>query len=299
MKSAVESVSLAEENLVEATLSHSAVEVPGLQNNRRGHPDRLDPVANMIWAKNKSGAILGALANFAIHGVAYDDDNPYFSADVPGGIEKSLKEKITKKNLAVGREIENIVKPVVVFMNGAEGDTSPTYFLAEGIAKIGEIFSDQVISKVDQAENLPTKWNINQAKVVFGKAGLNIKNCVKEFNSGKPNRGLKFFSKDAKLKLISPFFPKSAELSAIQWGNMTLATWPGEPTAQLGFDLKAVIKKSGSKHALILGLTNDHLAYFTSPEEFYEGGYESCFSVYGSQGGQKVIQTYEKILIKN
>ncbi len=296
MSATLKSIAQAESRLIQAKITHSSIEIPGIQNNRRGHPDRIDRKAHLIWAQDANGVLLGALANFAIHGIALDDDNSFFSADVPGGIENALKKKMAERNQ--GKVVSQgtiLPDPVVVFMNGAEGDVSPAYFLAEGIAKIGQIFADYAISQVDSAAAMPSDWQVLRSKVHFGSAGMNIHNCVKEFNSKKPNRGLRYFSKDAKVT-IAPFFPTRTEISAIKWGGMNLLTWPGEPTAKLGLELKRVAIASGATDAMILGLTNDHLAYFTSPDEFDEGGYESCFSVYGSKGGEKVIQGYRALL---
>ena len=41
---------------------------------------------------------------------------------------------------------------------------------------------------------------------------------------------------------------------------------------------------------MILGLTNEHLAYFLTHDEFGEGGYESCFSFYGQSGGEAILE---------
>jgi hypothetical protein len=46
----------------------------------------------------------------------------------------------------------------------------------------------------------------------------------------------------------------------------------------------------------VLGLTNDHLAYFTTPEEFDEGGYEACGSIYGPHAGNKIVREHHLLL---
>ena len=295
MSATLDSIAQAETRLEPATVSHSSVEIPGLQHNRRGHDDQVDRKAHFIWAKDSSGAVLGVLANFAIHGTAFGSDNLFFSADIPGGIEHALKDKISQRNAVKSGHQKTIVSPVVVFMNSAEGDISPDFTGQDGITKTGLIFSDYAIAQVDTGVTMPSDWQVLRTNVKFGSAGLSIKNCVDEFTN-KPYPELKYFSVNTRLLAISPFFPKQAQIFTIKWGGMDLMTWPGEPTEKLGAELKAVATASGASDAMVLGLTNDHLAYFTSPDEFDEGGYESCFSVYGSTGGEKVIQGYKNLL---
>jgi hypothetical protein len=290
MNAAVNSVLLADADAVNASLSHSKIEVPGVQRNRRGHPERIDRNAHVVMVRSETGAILGTLINFAIHGIAYDDDNLFLSADVPGGIEASLRQRMEEANS--GRFLKDCKKPVAVFINGAEGDISPTRYHREGIAEIGEIFSNTVAEVFDSGETLPDHWSYQERVIPLPDPGMNYRNCIKQFNPGKPNTWIKFFSKDAQFRAVAPFFPKHTHLSLIKWGPLHLLTWPGEPTYQLGSILREQALQNGAKDAMILGLTNDHLAYFVSPDEYRDGGYESCFSLYGKSGGMGIIQAY-------
>ncbi len=49
------------------------------------------------------------------------------------------------------------------------------------------------------------------------------------------------------------------------------------------------------EQAWIMGLTNDYLAYFTTPDEFNQGGYEACFSLYGKQSGTKILSEHKAL----
>jgi hypothetical protein len=46
----------------------------------------------------------------------------------------------------------------------------------------------------------------------------------------------------------------------------------------------------------VMGLTNDHLAYFTTPEEFLAGGYETCVNFFGAEGGKNILQKHVDII---
>lgn len=45
-----------------------------------------------------------------------------------------------------------------------------------------------------------------------------------------------------------------------------------------------------------MGLTNDHLAYFTTPEEFSAGGYETCVNFFKADGGNNILQKHIDII---
>jgi hypothetical protein len=293
MNAAYDSVLIAERASVPAVLSHSVVDVDGLQHNRRGHPERVERKAHLIWAKNEEGAVIGSVVNYAIHGIAYDDDNLYFSADVPGGIEHAMKSEMHRYN---GRQTtRSCPEPIAVFINSAEGDTSPNFFGKDGIERIGRTFAEKVMGSIEGAEPLPERWRVSEKRIRLPIPGMNVRNCMKQFRPGKPNEGLKYFSKDAALHLVAAYFPAHTRISLIRWGDLDLMTWPGEPTTQLGWKLRDVALASGAKNAMILGLTNDHLAYFTSSDEFYDGGYEACFSLYGAHGGEGIVRRYQRL----
>ncbi len=295
LRAAVNAVVVAEHGVQPAKVYHSTVDVPGVQHNRHGHPERVDPKAHLLWVKAPDGRILGTLANFAIHGTALDEENLFFSADVPGAIERSLIRGMKSYNDA--KEVAGwMPEPIAVFVNSAEADVLPNKEGEQALPWVGEIFSDAAMLSADRGEELPDSWRVDEARIPMPIPGMNIQNCVHEFRSDKPNAALKFFTRDSALHLAALFFPVKTRIARIRWGGLDLVTWPGEPTTKLGWMLKDQAISQGSKEVMILGLTNDHLAYFLSEDEFYEGGYESCFSFYGARGGEKIIHQFKKLM---
>jgi hypothetical protein len=113
-----------------------------------------------------------------------------------------------------------------------------------------------------------TEWS-----VPLGKPFLDIRRCMDQrtFSPLKPG--------------VGRWFPDHAWLSQIKLGPVLFMTWPGEPTSELGLELRAAAEQAGALDAWVLGLTNGHLGYFTSPWDHDLGGYETCVNFYGRMGG--------------
>jgi hypothetical protein len=287
LDSAAQAVTRADADAARAKMETIRFEVPGAQRNRRNHPERVDRQARLILAKAESGAILGSLVLFSVHGTALEDNNLFFSADVPGGIERGLNQAFSEYNLSHG--IASAPQPVSLFVNGAVGDISPNDSDADGIQRIGAIFATAARATLFRGTPLPDFWSLAQKRVSLPWAGFNVRNCVREFRKNKPNRALRFVPEDMDFNLVGLFFPRFVELTSIRWGDLVLATWPGEPTQKLGSGFLSAMGNSDLE-GVILGLTNEHLAYFLTHDEFGEGGYESCFSFYGQSGGEAILE---------
>jgi len=269
------------ENLRPAELFFAKTKITGTQKNRRNPADPFDPTAQIIYAKTISGEWLGALVNFAIHGTGLNADNFYFSADVPGSIERSLSQNLKKLNTALGFMDSN---PPVLFTNGAQGDVAP---LAAGILEIDELgksFSGQVMKSFSALEKLEGKWSVKIEEVFLGRPQLNSMSCLKTatFISWLLRHSFRHFSR---------LFPRRAKIWNIKLGGLNIFTWPGEPTSSLGMELKRL----AGKNTMIMALTNGHLSYFTNPKEYGENNYEACASFYGPDAGKKIISSQLKI----
>lgn len=257
------------------TLSFDTV---NLQNNRRGGDRPLYPRANLLLAKSTSGAWMGGMVNFAVHGTWLDEDNLKFSSDVPGAIERSLSELLQEQNGYV-RTLSN---SDFIFINGAEGDVSPQLEYQE----LGVEFAKQTKENWGNIKPLLTDgWTVKQQEIDLGSPRINLSKCVeKNWIPKKLNIGVK--------KFISP----KTLISQVRFGDIWFLTWPGEPTTELGLMLMSAAKEAGAQEAWVLGLTNDHLSYFVSEKEFEKGGYEACSNFFGATGGNKVIEAHKNLI---
>ncbi len=277
LQQVVDTVKAAMANAELADLHTLSFDTENLQNNRRGSDRPLYPRANLLLAKSLSGAWMGGLVNYAVHGTSLDDINHKFSSDVPGAIERNLTELLSEKN--------GYVRPLSVadfiFINGAEGDVSPKMDYLE----LGIEFAKQTSNHWEEiTPMLLSDWTVSQQEINMGKPRINVSKCVKnELIPKKLNIGLK--------KFISP----TTLISQVHFGNLWFLTWPGEPTTELGTRLMTSAKESGATDAWVFGLSNDHLSYFTTEAEFETGGYEACSNFFGATGGTTVIEAHKEL----
>jgi neutral ceramidase len=264
----VESVKAAQASAKPAQLLSVSFSAQGLQRNRRHRDGWFDPTANLLLARSASGACLGAMVNFAVHGTALNAHNLELSADLPGGIERALQEQLHAP---------------VLFINGAEGDVSPAESGAQGIEKLARSFAQQAIAALPQAKSVEATWTVHSATPELGDPAVTIGACL-------PASWHRHIGNWIVLGL-GESVPHSLTLSYLQLGGLRMLAWPGEPTTTLGFDLKRA-----APGAWVLGLTNGYQGYFTSPGEFAEGRYEACSSLYGPQSGTRVVQEFTKLL---
>jgi hypothetical protein len=273
----VETVRLAVAAAKPAELYTLSYDTNDLVRNRRGSDRPINPEANLIMARNLDGAWMGGIVNFAVHGTSLPSSNLLFSSDTPGAIERELEAMLSDVNGLVRLP----TSPQFLFINGAEGDISPNL---ESHTEMGKEFVRQTIGHWHEKEQLLDKWEVLQKEVQIQKPKIKLSNCVeKKWMPKRINIGLK--------TLIS----SSTIITQIHFGNLWLLTWPGEATAELGMKLANEAIQAGAKKALIFGLSNDHLAYFTTPEEFAAGGYETCANFFGPQGGEIIIQAHKKL----
>jgi hypothetical protein len=272
----IDSVKIAFTKVRPAELYTLTFSTEGLVKNRRGSDRPLDHDANLLLVKSAQNEWLGGMVNFAIHGTSHGASNLYFSSDAPGAIEKGLQDLIREKNGIVRLSDE----ATFLFVNGAEGDVAPKKHHQE----LGDFFASQTNAHWEDMQSLDPEWEVVQKEFEIGKPHINIAKCAtQKWMPKKINLGLK--------RWIS----SKSIITQVRFQNLWFVTWPGEATTELGIKLREELKESGVQNSWILGLSNDHLAYFLTPEEFEKGGYEACCNFFGEHGGLKVIEAHTKL----
>lgn len=287
-----EVVQRAERNLVPASLFSVSGDTVGLQSNRRKKGDPVDTRARLLIARERgsveddaSARNLGVFVNYAIHGTAYGPENLEFSADVPGAIEKAMET--------------DLGFPVAMLINGAEGDVAPAENGRAGIQRIAAGFSQQVRTMLSSATPVTTQWRVESQEVTLPASYLDVRKCT-SFDPAAVGGGfspftlIKAFGTDRHgISLpLSRWVASKAKIWKIDLGNISILTWPGEPTSSVGTALRKVARAKGWGEPWIFALTNDYHAYFTSPDEFAGNTYESCFSLHGGLAGEAVLRGF-------
>jgi hypothetical protein len=155
---------------------------------------------------------------------------------------------------------------------------------------IGEDFAQQAQSALKNLRPISPEWKVHSTEIHLGSAGVRARNCV------DGDAWSWFVPSWYRVSLIKKMPPKT-RIWNIQLGDMILHTWPGEPTTSFGLEIKKRAAEAGFKQSWIFGLTNDYLAYFTTPSEYEEGGYEACATFYGREGGNKILQAHKTALV--
>jgi hypothetical protein len=267
-----------------ASLLASGFEAEGLQNNRRDPNGPVDRDANMLWVRSSDGRWLGAIANLAIHGTALGMKNHLFSSDVLGAIERELESRLSEFNRV---SVLTGEPPVVLYINAAEGDIKP----AQTMEASGRMFAEQALDSLEDARNIGAEWSVSRRNVRLPMAFLNLKGCVEQ-------KSIQKFILSGLRLYLGPLLNRDTHVLSIRLGDMVMMTWPGEPTTLLGLELRRLAREAGVDQAWVLGLTNDHMAYFTTPEEYAHSSYESCSSLHGAEGTTRLLDAHASMLAR-
>jgi hypothetical protein len=291
----IASIINAHKNLEPVELYHSQFDAVKIQHNkwRKTRRQYFNPTAKFILAKSlASKQWLGGMLNFAIHGNGMHIADTRFSGDIPGSIATATEGKIALKNNQFAK------KPVLLFMNGAEGDVRHAGSRGEDVIDyIGNKFAAQAADSALQNKNMKKidgNIKIKTGTAFVGIPGYPLEACYKR--EGMMKYVLAIVPDF--IPLPFPIFPPMTKLTAAKLGQVTLTTWPGEASTTLGYRLEAAGGKVGHDNVWVIGLANDYLTYFTTESEYHEGEYDSCSSFYGHHGGTRIIRKLSKLMKK-
>jgi hypothetical protein len=81
-------------------------------------------------------------------------------------------------------------------------------------------------------------------------------------------------------------------LSVAKIGPLFITTMPGEPAYSIikyARDQFAAIQAENDVDLMVWGYSQDHLLYFTAPDDWYQGGYEAEMSLWGPFAGKFLV----------
>lgn len=273
-----QSIELALQNMQTANLEHTSFQAENLQGNRSGHPGVFDPTVHILAAKTPSGDTLGAMVNFGVHATYYGQNSLKLSADVAGAVERGLASAL--------RERAGASNPKVLFVNGAEGDVSPSR--PATLDEYGALFAEQAMNNWNRLLPVSGPLATTTQEVRAGSPSVNVRGCV---GQSLLRRIFAYFRPS-----LGGIMPRNTKVSAWSIGDLVMATFPGEPTTTVGYSVKQNAIASGFREAMLIGLGQDHLGYFTTPQEYREKSYEACSSMYGPQGAERMVENVNTVV---
>ncbi|MDX1385547.1 MAG: neutral/alkaline non-lysosomal ceramidase N-terminal domain-containing protein, partial [Thermoanaerobaculia bacterium] len=254
--------------LAPARLAIGSGPIEDAVRNRRDHPEWLDPTATVVRIDTPAGEPLAAVVHFAIHPTVLTEENLLLSADVAGSIVRATAA-------ATGAE--------AIFLNGAEGDVSPTPpdRGPEGVAALGERIGTAAAAIWRTLEPAEVhRLDTVRLERPTEKVELNLAACA----------GLDGHSGKWMKELDSPYLSTVAPIAGLRIDDHAFVTVPGEPIVELGEAIEAAGEELGFAGTVVIGLTDDYLGYVLTEDEYREGGYEACGAWYGPRLGATILE---------
>lgn len=285
----------------------------GENNNLPGYIGK-DNRMVLVRVDDMAGQPLAVLANFGIHGTVFDFDNPIVTGDAPGGIETELTLGASAK---FGRPVMG------VFLNGNGGDISPSgdqhdHALTEQLQLIGQRSWAVIAPKLDEIITRDdVEIGVVEARFPISHADLGYtggeyydsdvacENSASYFRYGAFQcvNG-HFHDEDPETKYVDgdldcifslecltdgypvPQFSKT-HLAVARIGGLAFATVPGEPLTQYGRDIIDRVEAAMPmiSDAAILGYSMDDFRYIMNADDWFQGGYEPSFGIWGWRMG--------------
>jgi len=260
---------LAEERKRPVRVGAGHGEVRGITRSRVNLPT--DPEVGVLKVVDESGAPVALLWNYAIHGTALGPRNRLLSGDVMGAVSETL---------------ERIFGVPALYTNGAVGDVSPSQKGWEGVRAMAGALAREVQAVWDRTPlERSSPLSVVSERFDLPPSRLSVRNCLGHLVPAGLRLGLSWA------------MPGSTEIVGVAVGESAWVTVPGELQTRLG----QAVKVSGRRlfpRAFVVGLSNDYLGYFLAPEALEKGGYISCATLYGKEGGELLVTRAEEIFQK-
>jgi len=272
---AVDALIQARDGLRPARIGSACGRLPGVAFSRRSRQDVAPPLG-VIRIDQADGRPLAVLWNFAIHGTALRPDNLRLSADVMG---------------AACARIEQDCGCIALFANGAEGDVSPARHGEQGLEEGGAAIAAEVLRLREAAATSPeTTLSVESTVLDMGPGELApAPQRLGETAGDGPCARAVHYAPGVAWPLNEGWIDTRFRLHAVRLGDdLVLVSVPGEPTAQLGEQIRSDAAALGFGRAFVLGLTGGYMSYLTTEEEYWEGGYEAQAGLWGPAAGARV-----------
>ena len=284
----------------------------------------VDPTFTMLRIDRIVGAgtqPLGAFTNFAIHGTALPSSNDLYSGDVHAAAERALEWAIgrhygvqTEVIHALTNGAEGDVAPAFTTQNFADAEQLGLTLATKAF----ELFQDLDRRLTDAVqlgynyEELPLQIPHTVDDLVLcqqAMVGMPVLGGSEEGRSPLYGKLLGVYEGARqespqgchtwKLKALDFLqdlipdtdFPTTMTLQTIRINELLLVAIPGAISTEMGQRLKQAVlqaaqhTRQGIMHVAIVGLANQYISYFTTPEEYALQHYEGASTLYGPASG--------------
>jgi hypothetical protein len=290
--------------------------------DRRGENDALygkDPRLGLLAFRAKKDATpLAVIIHFPIHGTVFGGDNDMLTEDAPGYVEHKFEELFFAQK---GKPVFGMFAQSAGGDASPAGDSLGHPPLAR-LERLGEAAAPRILALYDAMSWSATaelairsqRIELVHDRLYKGKSfkGKSYQDeFANEFNgpyfwggwqcAGSGVKAGETMEGKAKLcvdlgkflSLLEAPMPHGEAhqvyLTAARIGDVWMITMPGEPAwSVVKYAREAAAKKTWNgkpMNLMVLGYSQDHLLYLTTPDDWFLGGYEAEMSLWGPGGG--------------
>jgi len=294
--------------------------------DRRGENDPLygkDPRLSLLAVQRPDGTPMATVLNFGMHGTLLGSANELLTEDAAGGLEMVFEEQFFA---AHGQPVFGM------FMQAGGGDASPAggqlghdeiaraEVLGQAAAPALLALYDQVQWRdeialdvhsqrieltwetfgYDQSDEFSGVWLGQPTEYTWGGWQCTNDAVPADDDPGTSLEGLDKNCIPVEL-LLGGTVPHpevhQTYLSAARLDELMLVTIPGEPAYSVMHYLREQVDALDPAATVMgIGYAQDHLLYFTHPDDWYQGGYESEMSLWGPFAGQTLVDRQVEVV---
>ncbi len=282
-----------------------------------------DPRLTLLAVRRPDGPPLATIVNFAMHGTLLDFDNELLTEDSAGGLEMVLEEQF---HAAYGQPILGMFMQA----GGGDAAPRGGFLGHDGIARaevIGQQASPAILDLFEQIEwrdDAPIDVHSQRIDLTYEYFGyddsdefqgaplglpLPLPYTWGGFQCGSPSAPEDddpATSMEGELKECIPVdamlfgdVPHAeihqTYLTTARLDELFLVTVPGEPTHSVMQYLRGQVAMRAAEgrpaEVMGIGYSQDHLLYFTHPDDWFQGGYEAQMSLWGPFAARTLIDT--------
>lgn len=287
----------------------------------------IDPMLTVLFAKaaDDDERIIAAASFYAVHPTAMGPDTEVYSSDL-FGVAAAMAEG------ELDAECGEDHSSVIALFNGAEGDVSSNWRRQDrpSTVALGRKLADGILSLVQgQGEEMEGRielafgqLNLRElarpfvgAPILPGSEGdwtfffdAGWREGMRADQSKIPGHGTKMEPLAPEIAEgtagISSFLmdhiaevPESVRLGVYRIGDVAIATLPGEFTTALGRRISRGVADAAKveKPAVLVGLANEYVSYFTTGAEHDLQHYEGASMIYGPSSATAVQEELVKL----
>jgi len=245
--------------------------LPGLNRNRR-KASYLDPTMTVAKFTGAKDEVIAAIVVYAAHPTIHGHTMMEVSAEFPGVVQDGLEK-------AYGNGA------VALYLNGAQGDVSPSADEGKDDFERVQIYGEKLLSHARRLLNAAK----NEPDPILSSVVSTPLPEPRPHREFQESAGKEYKIPQSMLNdIVKKIAPASTPVSLAKIGSLLLMGYPGEPISELGLGLKVYAQQKGAAHAAPVALVNDWVGYILTAAEYERGGYEATVSFHGPDLGKTI-----------